>query len=270
MSFHFILCSKVWLTQGIKISCINKWKLYLTSRNSQDQNKKIHYRRYCKVLRDVIKLAKWKYYNNLLTNSTSKTKTTWNIINENINKRHRRHDISSININGVFTQNNQVIADTFNSYFLSVAQHIMANSKNSNSVGNHHNPLNYLRSTLTQPFPPNKPKFVSPKEIENVVRSLRTKESHGYDEIPTKVIKQSISFISSPLTYICKLMLSSGVFPTRLKFAQVKPLYKKGERMDLTNYRPISLLPSFSKMFKKISFKRLIQHLDCNEILAKE
>ena len=262
--------SKAWLTQGIKISCINKWKLYLISRNSQDQNKKIHYRKYCKVLTDVIKLAKQKYYNNLLTDSTNKTKTTWNIINENINKRHRRHDISSININGVFTQNNQVIADTFNSYFLSVAQHITANSKNSNSVGNHHNPLNYLHSTLTQPFPPNKLKFVSPKEIANVVRSLKTKESHGYDEIPTKVIKQSISYISSPLTYICNMMLSSGVFPTRLKFAQVKPLYKKGERMDLTNYRPISLLPSFSKIFEKIIFKRLIQHLDCNEILAKE
>jgi hypothetical protein len=50
-------------------------------------------------------------------------------------------------------------------------------------------------------------------------------------------------------------MLFSGVFPTRLKFAAVKPLYKKGERMDITNYRPISLLPSFLKMFEKIIFR---------------
>jgi len=92
--------SKAWLTQGIRISCINKRKLYLISRHSLDQNKRIYYRRYCKVSAEVIKLAKRKYYNNLLINSVNKTKTTWNIINENINKRHEKQDISSINING--------------------------------------------------------------------------------------------------------------------------------------------------------------------------
>ena len=69
---------------------------------------------------------------------------------------------------------------------------------------------------------------------------------------------------------IRNLMLSSGTFPARLKFAEIKPLYKKGERMDISNYRPISLLPSFSKIFEKVIFRRLIQHLDYNKILANE
>ena len=85
--------SKAWLTQGIRISCRNKRQLYLISRQSLDQNKEIYYRRYCKVLAEVIKLAKRKYYNNLLINSVNKTKTTWNIINENINKRREKQDI---------------------------------------------------------------------------------------------------------------------------------------------------------------------------------
>ena len=183
---------------------------------------------------------------------TNKTKTTWNIINENINNRHGRQDIPSININGVITQNNQVIANTFNSYYSSVAQHITKNFNNSNVVGNTHNTINYLHNILKQPLPLDKLKFVSPAEIENVAKSLKAKNSHGYDEISTKAIKQSILYISSPLAYICNLMLSSGVFPTRLKFAEIKPLYKKGDRMDITNYRPISLLPSFSKFLKKL------------------
>jgi len=79
---------KPWLTQGIRISCRNKRKLYLISRHSQDLNKKTYYRRYCKVLAEVIKLAKRNHYNNSLTNSDNKIKTTWNIINENINNRH--------------------------------------------------------------------------------------------------------------------------------------------------------------------------------------
>jgi hypothetical protein len=135
-----------------------------------------------------------------------------------------------------------------------VAQHITKSSSNPNSVGNKHSPVNYLSNNLKQLLPLDKLKFVSPEEIENVAKSLKVKESHGYDEIPTKVVKQSISFTSSPLAYTCNLMLFSGVFTTRLKFAEVKPLYKKGERIDITNYRPISLLPSFSKNFRKDYF----------------
>jgi hypothetical protein len=182
---HDSLFSKAWLTQGIKISCINKRKLCLNSRHSQDQNKKLHYRRYSKILAEVIKLAKRKYYNKLLINSTNKTKTTWNII-ENINNRRGRQDTSSIKINGDITQNNQVIADTFNNYYSSVAQHVTNNFSNSNSVGNKHNPVNYLSNILKQPLLLDKLKFVSPKEIENVSKSLKSKEcliKLGYDAI---------------------------------------------------------------------------------------
>jgi len=130
------------------------------------------------------------------------------------------------------------------------------------------NPTTYLHGILQQPFPLFNFKYVSTYEIEKVAKSLKIKESHGYDEIPTKVIKQSVSYISLPLAHICKLMLRSGTFPTRLKFAEIKPIYKKGERMDISNYRPISLLPSFSKIFEKIIFQRLMYYFDHNKILA--
>jgi len=261
---------KAWLTQGIKISCRNKRKLYLVARHSLDQNKKVHYRKYCKILAEVIKLAKRKHYNNLLMNSANKTKTTWNIINENINKRHKKQDLSSININGVIIQNTQAIANTFNSYYSSVANHITKEIHTSNTVGDIQNPVTYLQNMLQQSLLVCEFKHVSPKEIENVAKSLKDKDSHGYDEIPTKVIKQSISYISSPLAHICNLMFSSGTFPTRLKFAEIIPIYKKGERMDIANYRPISILPSFSKIFEKVILKRLIQHFDYNKILVNE
>ena len=107
-------------------------------------------------------------------------------------------------------------------------------------------------------------------EIENVAKLLRPKESHGYDGISTTLMKQSISYISSPLTHICNLMMSSGVYPERLKYAEIKPFYKQGNKMDITNYRSISLLPSFSKIFEKLIYTRLLKHCDCNKILAKE
>ena len=64
--------------------------------------------------------------------------------------------------------------------------------------------------------------------------------------------------------------MSSGIFPTWLKFSQVVPIFKKGDKDKLTNYRPISLLTSFSKIFEKVIYKRLDNHMISNNILAKE
>ena len=64
--------------------------------------------------------------------------------------------------------------------------------------------------------------------------------------------------------------MSSGTFPTWLKFSQIVPVHKKGDKNKLTNYRPISLLTAFSKIFEKVIYKRLDNHITSNNILAKE
>jgi len=107
-------------------------------------------------------------------------------------------------------------------------------------------------------------------EIEDITKLLKTKNSHGYDKISTNILKSSIYYISYPLTYICNKMLSSGVFPTRLKFAEVKPIFKKGVKKVTTNYRPISLLTSFSKIFEKVIYNRIFHHINYNHILVNE
>jgi hypothetical protein len=71
---------------------------------------------------------------------------------------------------------------------------------------------------------------------------MKPKDSQGYDEISIRLLKMSAPFILSPLTYIFNKILSKGIFPERLKFSEIKPLYKKGNVSDFSNYRPISLL----------------------------
>ena len=87
-------------------------------------------------------------------------------------------------------------------------------------------------------------------EIEKIIKELKSKSSCGCDEITTKILKISSPFIVSPLTYTCNRMLSTGTFPDRLKYSEIKPIYKKGDKTLITNYRPISLLPLFSKIFE--------------------
>ena len=62
-------------------------------------------------------------------------------------------------------------------------------------------------------------------------------------------------------------MLVQGLYPERLKFSLIKPIYKSGDKSSPSNYRPISLLPVFSKIFEKVIHKRLFDHLNNNVIL---
>jgi hypothetical protein len=86
--------------------------------------------------------------------------------------------------------------------------------------------------------------------------------------VPRKILKISATFISSPLCNIINKSLSSGIFPDRLKYSIVIPVHKRGDKNNVSDYRPISLLTSFSKIFQKVIYKRLIDHLT-NNILTK-
>ena len=135
---------------------------------------------------------------------------------------------------GNLSFNGQIIAQTFHKYFVWLAQNINVNNHNANKRSNHDNSLSYLSRAFNQPFPTTNPKCVSSKEIENLTKSLKIKKnSHGYNGILTKILKLSIQYISSPQPYICNRILSSGIFPTRLRISEVKPIFKKREKICL-------------------------------------
>ena len=106
-------------------------------------------------------------------------------------------------------------------------------------------------------------------EIEKIIKELKSKSSCGYDEITTKILIISSPFIASPLIYICNRMLSTGTFPDRLKYSEIKPIYKKGDKTLITNYRPISLLTVFSKIFEKVLKKKTILPFNLKQYFSK-
>ena len=106
--------------------------------------------------------------------------------------------------------------------------------------------------------------------MKSIISSLKPKSSSGCDEITSKIIKSCAPIISLPFSYIYNYSLHSGIFPDRLKIAVVKPLHKTGDKFNISNYRPISLLPTFSKIFEKAMYSRLNQHLYTNNILVPE
>ena len=132
------------------------------------------------------------------------------------------------------------------------------------------NSISLLKKHYPYAFPPMQTIPVTEGEIRGIISSMKPKNSSGYDGISTKILKLSGSQISKPLAFITDKSIKTGIFPEHLKYAVITPLHKKGDVSDIANYRPISLLPAFSKIFEKIMHSRLNQHLQTNNILATE
>jgi len=157
-------------------------------------------------------------------------KTAWHIIKSETNKTKCNHGISSIEIVGKICTDHLDIAKAFNTYFTSLTDKIFVNSANTHSTPSNVCPLNYVKQVFFRPFPRINLTPTTAKEITEIVTSLTSTNSHGYDEIPTNVLKHSLPFIISPLIYICNKSLLKGIFPTQLKFSQIIPLLKKGKK----------------------------------------
>ena len=101
--------------------------------------------------------------------------------------------------------------------------------------------------------------------VTHLINSLKNNSSPGIDNIPISVIKFSCSFIASPLAKLINCSMSKGIFPNRLKMAKVVPIFKSGDSKLISNYRPISVLNIFSKIFEKVIGKRLTGYLTKND-----
>jgi len=167
----------------------------------------------------------------------------------------------------------QTIAETFNEYFIVIAENVNRQSKNNlinDDNDNMDSHTHFMEQAFNKPYPSMEHKCTSTKEIERIIKSLKTKNSYGYDEISTKNLKVSYPFISSPINYICNKMLFWGVFPDRLKYAVIKSIHKNDHRCEVSNYRPVSLSISFSKLFETVMQRRILKHLTKYNILSTE
>jgi len=185
-------------TTGIRISCANKRKLYLTYRKCNNPLHKDHYKSYCHILSKLIMAAKYLYYNNCIKKSLNKSKAIWNIVKTLTNKMNSTNNIITMNVNNKLSSNSLTIANAFNSYFLSVAANFFTKNSSGKNTTDSIDPLTYLHKNFGHISSQMKLRNITMQEINKIINSIKCKDSAVYDEISSRILKKesTIYFIS--------------------------------------------------------------------------
>ena len=107
-------------------------------------------------------------------------------------------------------------------------------------------------------------------ELKDAFFSLKINKSSGVDDVSFNIIKKFFGVLCEPLIYLFQLSLEKGVFPGDLKMAKVTPIYKASDNSDISNYRLISVLPSFPKILERLMYNCLYKYLKENNILYEK
>ena len=168
-------------------------------------------------------------------------------------------------------------AETMNDYFVNITQHLDIPEfyKEHTHVDityvdpideTVHNFSNHPSITKIYTINKNTGKFsfntIDQKQMEKEVLQLKPKKSAGPDDIPPKIVKDSSTVLKATLTELFNTSVNENFFPSDLKYANVSPLFKKGDSTNKENYRRISILPSISKFFERLMQKQMNIYLE--------
>ena len=106
-------------------------------------------------------------------------------------------------------------------------------------------------------------------DITSIIKSLKPTKAHGADNISICMIQLCGDSITLPLTLIFKFSLRNGIFPATWKMANIIPVHKEEEKNIVKNYRSISLLPIFAKVFERLLFNSLFAHFHDDDLFTK-
>ena len=256
------LINNPWITDSIILAIDKKddlysnWKSTCTKKDPVG-DRSVHkiFSDYRRILKHIITDEKKKYHDKKFLNASGDPKKTWQIINQLRGKQKRT-------MKAVFIIDNQriiyrrVIANEFNKYFVSLACQLNDKVQIQSGDFGKFMPSSQANSMFLNEC--------SEDEVNTIIRELQNGKS---SDIPIGVIKKTSKIISPILSSHFNYLMKVGKFPDELKLGKITPIYKKESDELLENYRPVSTLPIFGKIFEKIIYSRLYNYFESKGIL---
>ena len=257
---------KPWITHAIKVSIDKKNRLFKKTKRKNGAKYLEEYNRYRNLLSRTKSKAYDNYYREKIALYGQNKAKTWRLINEiSKRKRTKKSSIKGIcNKDGVKLTETKGISNCLNKHFSTIGKE-MAAEFDKYEPGQLKDALECISKFVDHSI--ELPETNIP-EIVRILLNLDEMKSTGFDLISNRVLRASCHIIAPFLSILFNKCITDGVFPKCFKVAKVIPLFKSGDKHDLSNYRPISLLPCISKVFEKILSVRVLTHFDLFDLFS--
>ena len=256
-----------WITSGI-IKSINtndelheKWIQSFKTIKDGDPLLKEKQKMHQKTLRWLIKSARSRHYKEKFEKCHGDKKKTWKIINE-LRGKAKQEVKPSFTIGNERIVCRRIIAERFNKYFASLASNLNYEAYNGIPITDFPSFTSFLSKPCESSIYLEE---CDEDEISEIIKELKNGKS---SDIPIIVIKAARHVISPYLSKIYSEYMNLGIFPDILKISRITPIYKKGNKEQIENYRPVSTLPIFGKIFEKVIYSRLYKFLSYKGIIS--
>jgi hypothetical protein len=250
-----------WMTTGLLVSRLKKLELAKIHSCSPTPVNNDRYKVYRNLYNRLIRISRKMYYEKVLSDNKNNLRKTWQILYEALNKPTAKQKISKLKVNNTLFEDPTDIASKFNTFFTSIASEISSkiNPCNDNTVYTVPD-CEFVMSSVP----------ITLTELTAALNALQNKKSSDLNDISMYLVKTCFTSISTPLLHIFNKSIEQGIVPEKFKIAKVIPVFKSGDPLDMNNYRPISLLCSFSKLLEKIVSLRLMQYLNDHKLLSND
>jgi hypothetical protein len=250
-----------WMTKGLLTSRLKKFELSKICSHTPTPDNVTRFKLFRNMYNRLIRISRKMFFEEQLSANKNNLRKTWQILNDALNISKNKQKISQLTIDNNLISDPIVIANKFNEFFTSVAGEI---SSKINPCPDNVIPTVSNTEFVMSSVP------ITHLELSSALNDLQSKKSTDLNDISMHLVKTAFLPLSAPLLHIFNKSIELGVVPDKFKIAKVVPVFKSGDPFDMNNYRPISLLCSFSKILEKIVFNRLMLYLTNHDLLSKD
>ena len=200
-------------------------------------------------------------HNNNRIDAAKDENEVWKVAKEIISPTQEK--VTSMKIDNKVTDDPEIIADAFNKFFINK----IADLKEKIDPNLVSDPLSKLKEVMKNNKKSFSLKTISISDLKQTIKNLKPKKSSGLDGLTQQQLKTGANILVAPLQNIFNQSITIGEFPTIWKEAVVTPVHKKGDKMLLENYRPVSCLPAAAKLLELVACTQTSEYMEKNNLL---
>ena len=251
-----------WMTPGLLRSRRQKEKLAVKKMRRPLQANIEKFRVFNSLYNKIKRAAVKLYYERKFKEFSKNVKGTWDTVREALGTRRNNVKLPRLfKMGETIITGSKAVASGFNDFFSNIGKDLVSKipitATNFREFMGDRVVVDFIFAPLT------------PQLLIKIANKIKPKNSCGPDFISSKLLKDILPIIMEPLCHILNLSLQTGYIPDQFKIAKVVPVFKSGDRQLFTNYRPISLLSSFSKLLERVVARQMEGFLRVNSILYK-